>query len=110
MRRDVFQAIADPVRRDILNLLSEKYLSVNEVAEHFDISRQAISKQLKILDECGLVNIQKQGRERYYSIEPKSLIPAFLWIEQFQKQWEDKIDSFEDYLHQLKSKKNDRKK
>lgn len=108
MRRDVFQAIADPVRREILDRLSKKQLSVNEVAEHFDVSRQAISKQLKILDECGLVSIQKQGRERYYSIEPKSLIPAFLWIEQFQKQWEDRIDSFELYLNQLKAKKNDK--
>ncbi|WP_235296602.1 ArsR/SmtB family transcription factor [Portibacter marinus] len=107
-RRDVFQAIADPIRREILDLLSQKNLSVNEVAEHFDITRQAVSKQLKILDECGLVNVTKQGRERYYSIEPKSLIPAFLWIEQYQKQWEERIDSFEDYLQQLKSKKNDR--
>ncbi len=110
MRRDVFQAIADPVRREILDILSQKNLSVNEVAEHFNISRQAISKQLKILDECGLVNVLKQGRERYYSIEPKSLIPAFLWIEQYQKQWEERIDSFENYLEQLKSKKNDRRK
>ncbi len=110
MRRDVFQAIADPVRREILNILSSKDLSVNEVAEHFEVSRQAISKQLKILDECGLVNVKKQGRERFYSVEPKSLIPAFLWIEQFQKQWEERIDSFEDYLLQLKSKKNDRRK
>lgn len=105
MRRDVFQAIADPVRREILDLISKKSLSVNEVANHFDISRQAVSKQLKILDECGLVSVQKQGRERYYSIEAKSLIPAFLWIEQYQKQWEERIDSFEQYLNELKAKK-----
>ena len=110
MRRDVFQAIADPVRREILDILSEKKHTVNEVAEHFDISRQAISKQLKILDECGLVNIQKQGREKYFSIDPKKLVPAFLWIEKLQAQWEDRIDSFELYLKELKSKKNGRKK
>lgn len=107
-RRDVFQAIADPIRREIIDILSHKKLSVNEVAEHFNITRQAVSKQLKILDECGLVTVTKQGRERYYTIEPKSLIPAFLWIEQYKKQWEERIDSFEDYLQQLKSKKNDR--
>lgn len=107
MRRDVFQAIADPVRREILDILSKENLTVNEVAKYFDVSRQAISKQLKILDECGLVLVEQQGRERCYSIEPKSLIPAFLWIEQFQKQWEERIDSFEIYLKELKSKKND---
>lgn len=108
MRRDVFQAIADPVRRDILNILSNQSLSVNEVAEHFKISRQAVSKQLKILDECGLVHQKKQGRERYYSIEPKNLIPAFLWIEQFKAQWEARIDSFETYVKQLKITKDDK--
>ena len=110
MRRDVFQAIADPIRRDILDLLSQKEHSVNEVAEHFDVTRQAISKQLKILDECGLVSVQKEGRERYYTMKPQNLIPAFLWIEQFKKQWEERIDSFEHYLKQLKSKRNDRQK
>ena len=106
MRRDVFQAIADPVRREILDLLSQRNLSAGEVAEHFDISRQAVSKQLKVLDECGMVNITQQGRERYYSIEPEKLVPAFLWIEQLQKQWNERIDSFELYLKQLDTKRN----
>jgi len=105
MRRDVFQAIADPVRREIIDLLSEDHLSVNEVAKHFKISRQAVSKQLKILNECGIVEIQQEGRERFYSVKPQSLIPAFLWIEQYQQQWEERIDSFENYLDELKSKK-----
>ena len=107
-RRDIFQAIADPVRREIIEILSKERLSVNEVAKHFEISRQAISKQLKILNECGLLNSQQDGRERYYSIEPSSLIPASLWIEQLQKQWKDNIDSFEDYVNQLKKKNDDR--
>lgn len=106
MRRDVFQAIADPVRREILDIISTKSLSVNEVAEHFDISRQAVSKQLKILNECGLLSIQKQGRERYYSVIPSSLIPASVWIDQLQQQWEERIDSFEQYVNRLSQKKN----
>jgi DNA-binding transcriptional ArsR family regulator len=84
MRRDVFQAIADPVRRDIISLLAEQTLTVNSVAEHFDVSRPAISKHLKILKECGIVCINKKGRERYCQIQPRNLIPAFLWIEQYR--------------------------
>lgn len=109
MRRDVFQAIADPVRRDIIKLLAEETLSVNSVAERFDVSRPAISKHLKILRECGIITIHKQGRERYCQIQPKTLIPAFLWIDQYRNLWEEKLDSFENYLTQLqtKDKKNE---
>jgi DNA-binding transcriptional ArsR family regulator len=102
MRRDVFQAIADPVRREIIDVLSESPLTVNEVATHFDISRPAISKHIKILDECGLISILQKGRERYCQINPQSLIPAFMWIDQYKKLWEERIDSFEDYLNKLK--------
>ena len=104
MRRDVFQAIADPIRREIIELVSNTSLSVNEVAEKFEISRPAISKHLKILNECGIIELTKKGRERFCFIQPKNLLPAFLWIEQYQKLWEDKIDSFEDYLMELKTK------
>lgn len=104
MRRDVFQAIADPIRRDIIMLLAEETLSVNAVAENFNISRPAISKHLKILEECELIAINKQGRERFCTIEPKKLIPAFLWIEQYRKLWEDKLDNFEAYLIELQTK------
>ena len=108
MRRDVFQAIADPVRRDIIGLLANETLSVNTVAEKFDVSRPAISKHLKILKECGIIIINKQGRERFCQIQPRKLIPAFLWIEQYQKLWDEKLDSFENYLIKLqtKNKKN----
>lgn len=106
MRRDVFQAIADPVRRDIIQLLSRERLTVNAVAEKFDVSRPAISKHLKILEECGIVTFDQQGRERYCMIEPKNLIPAFLWIDQYKNLWEEKLDSFENYLNQLQSKDN----
>jgi DNA-binding transcriptional ArsR family regulator len=103
MRRDVFQAIADPVRRDIISLLAEQTLTVNSVAEHFDVSRPAISKHLKILKECGIVCINKKGRERYCQIQPRNLIPAFLWIEQYRNLWEEKLDSFENYLVKLQT-------
>ncbi|MDY8138540.1 metalloregulator ArsR/SmtB family transcription factor [Aquimarina sp. 2201CG5-10] len=108
MRRDVFQAIADPIRRDIIELLANDTLTVNAIAENFEISRPAISKHLKILKECGIISLNKQGREQLCKIEPKSLIPAFLWMEQYQNLWEDKLDSFENYLMKLQAKnKND---
>lgn len=109
MRRDVYQAIADPVRREIIDLLSTKALSVNEVANKFGISRPAISKHLKILHESGLIKINQKGRERYCHIQAQNLIPAFMWLEQHKKLWEERIDSFEEYLMKLKTKKmNDR--
>ncbi len=104
MRRDVFQAIADPVRRDIISLLAEQALSINAIAEKFDISRPAISKHIKILEECGIISINKKGRERYCLIQPKNLVPAFLWIDQYKNLWEEKLDSFEEYLNKLQSK------
>ncbi len=106
MRRDVFQAIADPVRRDIIQLLSAQKLTVNEVAEKFDISRPAISKHLKILQECNIISVQKIGRERFCMIQPETLVPAFLWIKQYNKLWEDRIDSFENYINQIQIKNN----
>ena len=104
MRRDVFQAIADPVRRDIIELLAKEALTVKAVAEKFDVSRPAISKHLKILKECDIIVITKQGRERFCRIQPKNLLPAFLWIDQYKNLWEDRLDSFEDYLIKLKTK------
>ena len=107
MRRDVFQAIADPVRREIIQLLSKESLSINSVAEHFDVSRPAISKHLKILSECGIIVFQKKGRERFCKIQPSSLIPAYLWVDQYRNLWEERIDSFEAYLNSIKTKKKE---
>lgn len=104
MRRDVFQAIADPVRRDIIDLLSKSKLTINEVADKFEISRPAISKHLKILDECGIVSFEKKGLERICYINHQNLISAFLWIDKYNKEWEKRIDSFEHYVNQLKHK------
>lgn len=106
MRRDVFQAIADPIRRDIIELLAEETLSVNSIAEKFEISRPAISKHLKILKECEIIDYKKEGRERFCFIQPKNLIPAFMWIEQYRELWEDKLDSFDRYLTKIQSKSN----
>jgi len=106
MRRDVFQAIADPVRRDIIELISKDNLTINKIAEEFKISRPAISKHIKILEECEIIEIHKKGRERFCRIQPQNLVPAYLWIDQYKKLWEDKIDSFENHLMELKNKKN----
>lgn len=104
MRRDVFQAIADPVRRDIIGLLANERLTVNTVAENFEISRPAISKHIRILKECGIIKINQKGRERYCEIKPNSLIPVSEWVEQYRKLWEEKLDSFEEYLIKLQTK------
>jgi DNA-binding transcriptional ArsR family regulator len=104
MRRDVFQAIADPIRREIIDLLAKETLTVNAVAEKFPISRPAISRHLKILEECGIVEFRQEGRVRYCQIQASQLIPAFMWIEQYRKLWEDRIDSFELYITKLQAK------
>ena len=106
MRRDVFQAIADPIRRDIIGLLAKEALSVNSVADKFDVSRPAISKHIKILSECGIISITQKGRERYCEIQPSNLIPAFLWIEQYKNLWEARLDSFENYVNELHIKRS----
>ena len=107
MRRDVFQAIADPVRRDIIALLAKDTLSVNAIAAEFEISRPAVSKHLKILHECGIIDITQQGRERFCKIQPSNLVPAFLWLDQYRNLWEERLDSFEAYLDQIQNTKKD---
>ena len=108
-RRDVFQAIADPVRRDIIELLAKEPLTVQSIAKNFTISRPAVSRHLRILDECGIIAINQQGRERYCEIQAKSLIPAFLWIEKYRNLWEERLDSFEEYLMKLQESKKHKK-
>jgi DNA-binding transcriptional ArsR family regulator len=104
MRRDVFQAIADPTRREIIDLITHKSLNLNSVAENFDISRPAISKHIKILTECGLIIIKQQGRDRYCEAKLEQLSEVSDWIEQYRKFWSDKLDSLENYLNKLQSK------
>ena len=107
MRRDVFQAIADPIRRDIIDLLAVDSMTVNAVAEKFAVSRPAISRHIKILNECGLVTMVRKGRERHCIILPEALRSVSDWVEQHRRLWEDKLDSFEAYLEELQSKNED---
>ena len=110
VRRDVFQAIADPNRRQIIDLLSKEPMTLNALADKFHISRPAVSQHIKHLTECGVVEVEQKGRERYCTIRPQSLIPAFLWLEQYQKQWEERISSFEKYVNKLHAKNKKQKK
>jgi DNA-binding transcriptional ArsR family regulator len=112
MRRDVFQAIADPNRRAILSLLARQKLTLNGVAEHFSISRPAVSKHIKILAECGLVYIHQQGRERYCEAKPDKLNEVTDWVEQYRQLWEQRFNRLDVLLQdiQKKEKKNGSKK
>jgi DNA-binding transcriptional ArsR family regulator len=105
MRRDVFQAIADPTRREIINMIAYQSLNLNSVAEKFDISRPAISKHIKILTECGLIEIKQQGRERFCEAKLQKLNEVSDWVEQYKKFWNERLDSLEEYLKELQSKK-----
>ncbi len=105
MRRDVFQAIADPIRRDILGLVAKKPMTPNAVSDSFDVSRQAISKHIKILTECGLLSLNIQGREYYYSIQPKKLVEINDWLEPFRKMWDDRFSQLDNLLLHSKNKK-----
>jgi len=102
----VFQAIADPTRRAIIGMLSGEAMSLNAVADNFEISRPAVSRHIRILRECGLVAVQKQGRERYCKAIPQPLNEVALWVEQYREFWEGKLDSLEDYLQGSRFKNN----
>jgi DNA-binding transcriptional ArsR family regulator len=108
-RRDVFQAIADPVRRDILNMLTYKQLNLNSIAENFDISRPAISQHIKILAECGLVVIDQQGRERYCYLQPKKMSEVSDWLEPFRKLWEERYTKLDALLENMKATEKSKK-
>ena len=104
MRRDIFQAIADPTRRAIIALIALQAMTPNAIAEHFDSSRQAVSKHLRILTECELVKQEQQGREIYYQLEIKKMKEIDKWLEQFRKIWEDRFDQLDKVLSTIKSK------
>lgn len=103
-RRDVFQAIADPTRREIIQLLSQQKLNLNAVADNFPISRPAISKHIKILTECGLIEIEQMGRDRYCEAKLEKLNEISDWVAQYRQFWENKLDSLENYLTELQLK------
>jgi DNA-binding transcriptional ArsR family regulator len=102
LRRDVFQAISDPIRREIILLLSEKNLTLNGVSQNFKISRPAISKHIKILEECGLVTINQQGRERYCNVNPEPLNEVYDWLSYFDKFWDKKLNSLKNFMENKK--------
>ena len=102
MRRDIFQAIADPTRRAILVLIVAQAMTPNALAEHFDTTRQAVSKHLRILTECELVKQEYQGREIYYRLEIDKMKEIDKWLEQFKKIWETRFSQLDDLLLTLK--------
>ena len=105
MRRDVFQAIVDPTRREIINMIAHHPLNINAVAENFEVSRTAIYKHIKMLTECGLVVITQFGRERYCEARLEKLTEVLDWVEQYRKIWTERFDSLENYLDELDAPK-----
>lgn len=108
MKRDVFQAIADPTRRAIIALIALQAMTPNAIAEHFDTSRQAVSKHLRILTECELVHPEQRGREIYYSLEIEKMKEIDNWLERYRKIWEQRFDQLDELLETMK--KNQEKK
>ena len=101
MRRDIFQAIADPTRRAILGLLALGAMTPNAVAEHFDSTRQTISKHIQILTECVVVTQKKTGRKIYYHFNPEKMKEIDIWLDRFRKMWEDSYNQLDDLLNDL---------
>jgi DNA-binding transcriptional ArsR family regulator len=107
IRRDVFQAIADPTRRAIIALIALHAMTPNAIAEHFDTSRQAVSKHLRILTECELVHPEQRGREIYYSLEIKKMKEIDEWLEQYRKIWETRFEQLGEVLEVMKKERRD---
>jgi DNA-binding transcriptional ArsR family regulator len=104
-RRDVFQAIADPTRRQIINLLAKQSFHLNAVADKFDISRPAISKHIKVLTECGLIVIRQEGRQRYCDVQLHKLKEVSRWVEQYSQFWDKKLGNLQNFLAKTKNSK-----
>lgn len=100
MPHDVFQAIADSTRREIIDMLAEKSRPVNEIADRFEISRPAVSKHIKILNECGLVVIRRKGRQRYCRADTRKLQEVMEWAQQYRKFWNERLDAFDAALEE----------
>ncbi len=105
MRRDIFQAIADPTRRAIITLIALQAMTPNAIAENFHTSRQAVSKHLRILTECELVKQEQQGREIYYSLELAKMKEIDKWLNQFRKIWETRFNQLDDVFSTIKKQK-----
>ena len=108
MRRDIFQAIADPTRRAIIALIAMQAMTPNALAEHFDTSRQAVSKHLRILTECELVTQEHQGREIYYRLAIEKIKEIDQWLEQYRKIWETRLNQLDDLLATIKKQEKEK--
>ena len=106
-RRDIFQAIADPTRRAIITLIALQAMTPNAIAEHFDTTRQAVSKHLRILTECELITQKQQGREIYYQLEIDKMKEIDKWLEQFRKIWVGRFEQLDEVLEKLKNSRKD---
>lgn len=102
-RRDVFQAISDPTRRQIINLIAHKRMNLNSLAENFEISRPAISQHIKILMECGMVVVKQEGRERFCEAKLDGLSEVSSWVDQYKEFWNEKLDSLGSYLDKIQA-------
>ena len=105
MRRDVFQAIADPTRRAIIALIAVQAMTPNAIAEHFDITRQSISKHLRILSECDLLGQKQEGREIFYELKIDKMKEIDVWLDQFRKVMEDRFQQLDQLLYTIKNEK-----
>ncbi|MGN6532600.1 MAG: ArsR/SmtB family transcription factor [Ginsengibacter sp.] len=108
MRRDIFQAIADPTRRAIIALIALHAMTPNAIAENFNTTRQAVSKHLRILTECELVKQEFRGREIFYSLEIDKMKEIDKWLEQYRKIWESRFNQLDLVLSNIKNKKNEK--
>ena len=105
MKQDLFQAIADPTRRAILTLVAMQALTPNAMAENFDMSRQAVSKHIKVLQECDLIKPEQSGREIYYHLNPKKIQEIDNWLSKLRKMWETQFNQLDNVLFTLKKQK-----
>jgi DNA-binding transcriptional ArsR family regulator len=110
IRRDVFQAIADPTRRAILGLVALQAMTPGAIAERFDSARQTISKHIQILNECELLNQIQTGREIYYHLNPKKMKEIAVWLEPYRKMWEDRFEAIDELVNEMQTKKTKSKK
>lgn len=104
MQKDIFQAIADPTRRAILVMIASQAMTPNALADHFDMSRQAVSKHIQVLADCDLLLQEKNGREIHYHFNPDKMKEIDHWLEQFRKQWTDKFEQLDEVLNKLNKK------
>jgi DNA-binding transcriptional ArsR family regulator len=109
-RRDVFQAIADPTRRQIINLIAKRPMTLNAIADNFEISRPAVSQHIKLLTECGMVVIEQVGRERFCEAKLDALREVSNWVDQYRQFWNAKLNSLDKYLNEVQLNNKTKKK